>query len=159
MQQALQIAFKSDTKYGLQEHDTHHDWACAALDKLEREKQRTVDTHLLMLELPGFDSTPIYLKDESTHPTGSLKHRLAQSLFANAICHGYIGPDTTVIEASSGSTAVSEAYFAQLLGLPFIAVMQKDTSQTKIDAIKRYGGKCFLVDRGDQSMPHQSDCC
>jgi len=33
-----------------------------------------------------------------------------------------------VIEASSGSTAVSEAYFARMLNLPFIAVMPRSTS-------------------------------
>ena len=34
---------------------------------------------------PGID---LYLKDESTHPTGSLKHRLARSLFLYALCNG-----------------------------------------------------------------------
>ncbi len=67
----------------------------------------------------------LYLKDESTHITGSLKHRLARSLFLYALCNGWIGENTTVVEASSGSTAVSEAYFAALLGLPFIAVMPR----------------------------------
>ena len=70
----------------------------------------------------------LYLKDETTHITGSLKHRLARSLFLYALCNGWIGEDTTVVEASSGSTAVSEAYFAALLGLPFIAVMPASTS-------------------------------
>nr|WP_321461913.1 PLP-dependent cysteine synthase family protein [uncultured Cohaesibacter sp.] len=149
MRQVMQV-METGMDHPLCQQDTHQSWACMALEKLEREKQRAVDTHLILLELPGFEDTPIYFKDESTHPTGSLKHRLAQSLFANAICHGYIGPETTVIEASSGSTAVSEAYFAQLLGLPFIAVMQKDTSQTKIDAIKHYGGQIHLVERSDQ---------
>src|SRR5262249_25692942 len=58
-----------------------------------------------------------------THPTGSLKHRLARSLFLYALCNGWIGPATTVVEASSGSTAVSEAYFARLIGVPFVAGM------------------------------------
>ena len=53
---------------------------------------------------------------------------------------------TTVIEASSGSTAVSEAYFARLLGLPFVAVMPRSTSQEKIDLIEFQGGRCHLVD-------------
>ena len=34
----------------------------------------------------------LYLKDESSHPTGSLKHRLARSLFLYALCNGWIGP-------------------------------------------------------------------
>ena len=63
------------------------------------------------------------------HPTGSLKHRLARSLFLYGLCNGWIGPEsTTIVEASSGSTAVSEAYFARLLGLPFVAVMPASTS-------------------------------
>lgn len=45
----------------------------------------------------------------------------------------------TIIEASSGSTAVSEAYFARLLGLPFIAVMPRSTSAEKIALIEFYG--------------------
>lgn len=50
------------------------------------------------------------------------------------------------MEASSGSTAVSEAYFARLIGLPFIAVMTKTTSPEKIALIEEFGGACLLVD-------------
>jgi hypothetical protein len=32
----------------------------------------------------------LYLKDESVHPTGSLKHRLARSLFLYGVCNGWI---------------------------------------------------------------------
>ena len=32
----------------------------------------------------------LYLKDESVHPTGSLKHRLARSLFLYGLCNGWI---------------------------------------------------------------------
>jgi len=80
------------------------------------------------------------------HTTGSLKHRLARSLFLYALCNGWIHEGTTVIEASSGSTAVSEAYFARLLGLPFVAVMPAGTSREKIELIEFYGGRCHLVD-------------
>jgi len=64
-------------------------------------------THLIKLALPNGEGIDVYLKDESTHPTGSLKHRLARSLFLYALCNGKIGASTTVVEASSGSTAVS----------------------------------------------------
>ena len=47
-----------------------------------------------------------------------------------------------MIEASSGSTAVSEAYFARMLGLPFIAVMPASSSTEKIAQIEFYGGTC-----------------
>ncbi len=80
------------------------------------------------------------------HPTGSLKHRLARSLFLYALCNGWIGPGITVIAASSGSTAISEAYFARLLGLAFVAVMPARTSCEKVELIEFQGGRCHLVE-------------
>lgn len=122
------------------------DWSCWALTKIEQDFQRSADTHLFKLDLKELNGVDIYLKDESIHPTGSLKHRLARSLFLYGICNGFITEKTLVVEASSGSTAVSEAYFAQLLHLPFIAVMPKETSIQKIESIKFYGGVCHFVD-------------
>ncbi len=129
---------------------TDHQWINSSIRKLEADFQRSADTHLIKLDLPSLQGIDIYLKDESTHPTGSLKHRLARSLFLYAICNGWIGPNTPIIEASSGSTAISEAYFARLLGLPFIAVMPKCTARKKIEQIEFYGGKAHLVERSDQ---------
>ncbi|MCP4981877.1 MAG: PLP-dependent cysteine synthase family protein [Gammaproteobacteria bacterium] len=126
-----------------------NDWSNQAIGKIEADFKRSADTHLFRVELPAISNIDLYLKDESTHPTGSLKHRLARSLFLYGLCNGLIAEDTTVIESSSGSTAVSEAYFAKLLGLPFIAVVPKRTSQKKIDKISFYDGKCHFVEPGD----------
>ena len=82
----------------------------------------------------------------STHPSGSLKHRLARSLFLYGLCNGHIRKDMPIIEASSGSTAISEAYFARLLGLPFIAVVPKGTAREKIAQIEFHGGECHKVE-------------
>ena len=125
-------------------------WINQAIGKIESDFQRSADTHLIKLDLPHLAGIDIYLKDESTHPTGSLKHRLARSLFLYALSNGWVGPETTVIESSSGSTAVSEAYFARLLGLRFIAVMPKSTATKKIEQIQFYGGEAHLVERSDQ---------
>jgi len=126
-----------------------HSWTHRAIRKIEADFQRSADTHLIKVALPAVDHIQLYLKDESTHPTGSLKHRLARSLFLFGLCNGWIAEDTTIVEASSGSTAVSEAYFAHLLGLPFIAVIPAGTSQQKIDQIAFYGGRCHLITTGD----------
>jgi cysteine synthase A len=123
-------------------------WLSQAIALIEADYLRSADTHLIPLPLPVFAAHGIdfYLKDESTHPTGSLKHRLARSLFLYGLCNGWIREGSTIVEASSGSTAVSEAYFARLLGLPFIAVMTRTTSPEKIAQIAFYGGRCHLVD-------------
>ena len=129
-----------------------HAWTHAAIERIEADFRRSADTHLIRVELPAFESAGVdlYLKDESTHPTGSLKHRLARSLFLYALCNGWLREGATVIEASSGSTAVSEAYFARLIGLPFIAVMPKTTSPEKIAQIEFQGGRCHLVGTASQ---------
>jgi len=122
------------------------DWINQAIFKIEADFKRSSDTHLLKVALPSIKNITLYLKDESTHPTGSLKHRLARSLFLYGLCNGQIHEGTTIIEASSGSTAISEAYFAKLLNLPFIAVVPKGTSQEKIDKISFYNGQCHFVE-------------
>ncbi|BBY19151.1 L-cysteine desulfhydrase Cds1 [Mycolicibacterium litorale] len=135
-------------------HSQPRAWVDNAVRLIEADARRSADTHLLRYPLPsawGEDcGVALYLKDESTHITGSLKHRLARSLFLYGLCNGWIREGTTVIEASSGSTAVSEAYFAALLGLPFIAVMTSSTSPSKVALIESQGGRCHFVDESSQ---------
>ena len=121
-------------------------WLSGAVAKVHADANRSADTHLLSVPLPAEWGVDLYLKDESTHPTGSLKHRLARSLFLYALCNGWVRPGRPVIEASSGSTAVSEAYFARLVGVPFVAVMARGTVRTKVELIEFQGGRCHLVD-------------
>jgi cysteine synthase A len=126
--------------------DSNRLWIAQAIAKLDADRSREADTPLLTLSLPELPDVRLYIKDETAHPTGSLKHRLARSLFLHAICNGDIRENTTVVEASSGSTAISEAYFANLLGLPFIAVVPRGTASAKRDAIARAGAQIHLVD-------------
>lgn len=120
-------------------------WVREAIRRIEADFARSADTHLIRQVLPGVPDVALYLKDESTHPSGSLKHRLARSLFLYGLCNGWIREGMPVIEASSGSTAVSEAYFAALLGIDFIAVIPRSTSAQKIRQIEFYGGRCHPV--------------
>ncbi|BBX75838.1 PLP-dependent cysteine synthase family protein [Mycobacterium shinjukuense] len=134
--------------------DRSRSWTDNAIRLIEADARRSADTHLLRYPLPSAWShdvdVELYLKDETTHITGSLKHRLARSLFLYALCNGWIGEGTTVVEASSGSTAISEAYFAALLGLPFIAVMPAATSAAKVALIESQGGRCHFVEKSSQ---------
>ncbi|MBX3595837.1 PLP-dependent cysteine synthase family protein [Sphingomonas sp.] len=122
------------------------EWVDWAVGRIEADFNRSADTHLVPVALPALPRIALYLKDESSHPTGSLKHRLARSLFLYALCNGWIGRDTTIVEASSGSTAVSEAYFARMLGLRFVAVVPRSTAAAKVAAIAFQGGQCHFVE-------------
>ena len=121
------------------------EWTIEAIAKLHREAARSADTHLLHATFPGLQGIDFYFKDEAAHPTGSLKHRLARSLFLYALCNGRLRPGQAVVDASSGSTAISEAWFARLLGLSFTAVMPASTAPAKIEAVHALGGHCELT--------------
>ena len=75
-------------------------WNRQALRRLRQEAARSADTHLLHLTPPGFPGIDFYFKDEAAHPTGSLKHRLARSLFLYALCNGRLREGQTVVDAT-----------------------------------------------------------
>jgi cysteine synthase A len=120
-------------------------WVLDAVRRVQAEQGRSAETHVLHLPLSFDARVDVYLKDESTHPTGSLKHRLARALVLYGLVNGRIREGTTLVDASSGSTAVSEAHFAQLLGLPFVAVLPRSTSAEKVRLIEQAGGLCHFV--------------
>jgi cysteine synthase len=135
-----------DHAHGVMAAAERREWTIEALALLNAESMRSGETPLIPLRIGAFGGVDVYLKDEAAHPTGSLKHRLARSLFIHALCNADVGPGTPIIEASSGSTAVSEAYFAGIIGVPFIAVVPRSTTREKIDLIERFGGRCQTVD-------------
>ena len=100
------------------------------------------------LRLPAFEHSGIdlYLKDESTHPRAASstgwRARCSSMRCAMAGC-ARARPSS---RRRAGSTAVSEAYFARLLGLPFVAVMPRSTSPEKVAQIEFHGGLPHFVD-------------
>lgn len=123
-------------------------WVSEALSRIRAEQARSTDTNLLRLDLPQLPGVTLYFKDESSHVTGSLKHRLARSLFLHGLCNGRIKQGRPVIELSSGSTAISAAYFSRLIGVPMIAVVPRGTATEKIRQIERFGGRCIYFTAG-----------
>jgi hypothetical protein len=72
-------------------------WISESLRKIEVDSQRSADTHLFKLSIPRLKHVDIYLKDESTHPTGSLKHRLTRSLFLYALRRSTFEPGIPLV--------------------------------------------------------------
>lgn len=120
-------------------------WVRDAIKKMWQDRQQAGVTPLIKVVCPFDRKITIYLKDESKSRTGSLKHRVAWGLIMHALIEGKIGPQTHLYEASSGNTAIGEAYFAQLLNLKFTAVMRPGVSEGKLRAIRGYGGNTEIV--------------
>ncbi|MGP4095674.1 PLP-dependent cysteine synthase family protein [Nonomuraea sp. KM90] len=115
-------------------------WNARALDVLAAgEPTPLVD---FPVRAPGIR---LLLKDESVHPTGSLRHRHARALFRRAVLDGLVGPGTTVVEATGGNAAVAQAWFARRLGLPYIVVMPGEHSRARARPVEELGGECRFV--------------
>ena len=81
-------------------------WSSWAIARIEADYNRSADTHLIPVSMPALPHIALYLKDESSHPTGSLKHRLARSLFLYGLCNGWIREGMPIIEAYKARTVI-----------------------------------------------------
>ena len=90
----------------------------------------------------------VYLKLEKFNPGGSMKDRMALNMIEQAEKKGYLKPGGTIIESSSGNTAIGLAIASAIKGYKFIAVVDHHASKEKIDMIKAYGGKIVVVGDG-----------
>lgn len=121
-------------------------WIVERIERLRTETAAARDTPLLSLPVPCRPGLGLHFKDETLHPSGSLKHRLARSLFLYALCNQWLKPGCPAVDASSGSTAISEAWFARLLGVPYIAVMPAATAPAKIAELRALDARCELLE-------------
>ncbi|WP_406673583.1 pyridoxal-phosphate dependent enzyme [Nonomuraea sp. N2-4H] len=94
------------------------------------------------VRVPGIT---LLLKDESRHPTGSLRHRHARALFRQAVLDGLVTEGATVVEATGGNAAVAQAWFARRLGLRYIVVMPGKAGPERARPVEELGGECRFV--------------
>src|SRR5689334_15755644 len=83
----------------------------------------------------------IWCKLEFLNPSGSTKDRIARFILEKAWREGKITRNSTVVEASSGSTSIAMALACAQLGLRFIAVMPEGVSNERVLIIRGYGGE------------------
>lgn len=105
------------------------------------------DTPLLKLPVRNPD-WHLYLKMEKTNPGQSMKDRMALSMIEGAEKRGDLQPGGTIIESSSGNTAIGLAMIASAKGYRFIAVVDHHASKEKINIIRAYGGEVVYVGEG-----------
>lgn len=117
---------------------------------------RLVKPHISLVELIG--NTPlvklrkippggvhIYVKLEYMNPTGSHKDRIALYMIREAERKGLLKQGGTVVEASSGNTAISIAWLASQLGYNAVIVVEEGTSPAKVSVIKALGAEVIFA--------------
>lgn len=121
-------------------------------------------TPVLEYALPGWCCSRLFLKLELLNPTGAMKVRPALSMIRAAEESGDLLPDGTIVEASSGNTALALAMVAaaswqrELHGRQgpryrFIAVVDDHCSQGKVAAVEAYGGRVTRIRSPQANLP------
>jgi N-(2-amino-2-carboxyethyl)-L-glutamate synthase len=92
---------------------------------------------------------PLYGKLEGLNPGGSAKDRSAWRIVQRALSAGLIGPDTVIVESSSGNMGIGLAQACSSLGLRFICVIDPRTTAQNVRLLKAYGVEIEMVQQPD----------
>jgi len=93
----------------------------------------------------------LFAKLEGLNPGGSTKDRPAFSIIQHGIDTGRIGPDTVVIESSSGNMGIGLAQACAYHGLRFICVIDPKTTTQNVRLLQAYGAEVDMVLEPDET--------
>lgn len=93
----------------------------------------------------------LYAKLELFNGVGSIKDRPAFWILKRAIERGEVGPNTTIIESSSGNFACALATFCRMLGLNFIPVVDPFVSPVYESYLRTQCDNVVKVEECDDS--------
>ncbi len=108
---------------------------------------RVGDTPLLPLRVvAGSPRFELWGKAEFLNPTGSVKDRAALAIVRDAIRRGALGGGRTLLDASSGNTAVAYAMLGARLGFPVALVVPRNANPDRVARIRAYGAEILFSD-------------
>lgn len=104
------------------------------------------NTPLVQLNrLPEPDSARIVAKLEFFNPGNSVKDRIALAMLDAAIADGKIGPNSVVLEPTSGNTGIGLAMVCAARGIKCAFVMPETMSRERKLLLKAYGAELILT--------------
>jgi cysteine synthase len=98
--------------------------------------------HTPMVEMNRFSPDPrvrMMAKLEGYNPTGSVKDRVAKYLIEGLERDGRLGPDSVILEPSSGNTGISLAMICRIRGYRLTVVMPDNVTRERRQLLEMYG--------------------
>ena len=91
------------------------------------------------------DCADIYVKFEGLNVGGSIKTRTAFRMIEEAEKNGLIGPDTVIVEPTSGNQGIGLALIGAVKGYKTIIVMPDSVSEERRKLVRHYGAEVILI--------------
>jgi len=91
----------------------------------------------------GFE---LWAKAEHLNPTGSVKDRTARGIVLDALADGRLGTGRTLLDASSGNTAVAYAMLGARLGFSVELVLPKNAHPERVARLHAFGAEVVLTE-------------
>ncbi len=112
------------------------------------------DPHLfneqsLFIDLEGMLGRRLYLKIEGFNFAGSIKLKPAREMVERAEREGLIGPDSTLVESSSGNLGVALSMIAASKGYRFVCVIDPRCNPATRQLMESLGAQVDLVTEPD----------
>jgi cystathionine beta-synthase len=108
-----------------------------------------------LVELSRIDAgaSQLLVKLENHNPGGSIKDRIGRSMIEAAELAGFIGPGSTLVEATAGNTGIGLALVAAQKGYRLTLIIPDKMSQEKVFHLKALGANVVMT-RSDVGRGH-----
>jgi len=104
-------------------------------------------TPLMLLQAASKETgCQVYAKAEYLNPGGSIKDRIARHMILEAEGRGDLGPDSRILEVTSGNTGIALAMIGAIRGYPVTIVMPKTVSEERRRMIELLGAELRLLE-------------
>ena len=95
------------------------------------------------MHVPG--SAQILVKFEGLNVGGSIKTRTAYNMILAAEREGRIGPDTIIVEPTSGNQGIGLALVGAVKGYRTVIIMPDSVSEERRKLVRHYGAEVILI--------------